>query len=83
MEKDLFDWAAWDLVSDTLLQFYGCVLHVPIGEFEAGDVVPSILVNFETGDLQLFGKGVSKRGLRVAGESNLLSEHKVRMVLVN
>jgi len=76
MEKDLFDWSGWDFLDDALLQFYGCVLKVPIGEFKVGDTVHMILVNFETGDLQLLSAGR-------AGEGELISEHKVRMVIVN
>lgn len=77
MEKNLFDWAAWDLVSDTLLQFYGCVLLVPIGKFKVGDVVPVIVVDFENGILQLCSGG----GRACSGE--LISEHKVQMVIAD
>lgn len=76
MERDLFDWSGWDLLDDALLQFYGCVLKVPIREFKVGDTVPSIIVNFESGTLSLYDAG------RV-GKSELISDHKVRMVLVN
>jgi hypothetical protein len=74
MESDLFEWSAWDVVSDTILQFYGCVLKVPIGRFKTGDTVPVIVVDFETGVLQLYD---SQRA------GHLLAEHKVRMVLAD
>lgn len=76
MEHDLFEWSAWDQMDDTLLQFYGCTLKVPIGRFNIGEMVPIIIVNFETGVLQLLEKGQ-------CGNSALISEHKVRMVLDN
>lgn len=72
MERDLFEWSAWDLVNDTMLQFYGCTLKVSIGEFKVGDLVPVILVDFENGILQVLDR-----------EKTLSSEHKVRMVLAN
>jgi len=82
MEKNLFDWSAWDLLGDTLLQFYGCKLKVPIGEFKVGDTVPIILVDFEHGTIQLLEKGRAE-GRCGTGGSSLISEHKVRMVLTN
>jgi len=75
MEENLFDWSGWDFLNETLLQFFGCVLKVPIGRFGVGDTVPMILLNFEAGDLELRGAGR-------AGEGELISAHKVRMVLV-
>ena len=74
MERNLFDWSAWDLVTNTLLQFYGCVLKVPVGSFEAGDKVPVIIIDFKAGILQLYEKGQ-------CGSGALISEHTVRMVL--
>ncbi len=67
METALFDWSVWDCVEDTLLQFYGCTLKVPIGSRKVGDLVSIIVVDFEHGILQVFDK-----------ERDLLSEHKVR-----
>jgi len=79
MESDLFEWSAWDVVSDTILQFYGCVLKVPIGRFKIGDTIPIIVVDFETGVLQLYDSQHAGR----FEEKSLISEHKVRMVLVD
>lgn len=78
VENDLFEWSGWDLISDTILQFYGCKLKVSIGRFTVGETVPIIVVNFETGVLQLHGK--ARAGF---SKDTLLSEHKVRLVLAD
>jgi len=83
VERDLFDWSGWDLVTDTILQFYGCVLKVPIGAFGVGDMVPIIVVDFENGILQLIGKGRANAAGLSNGAGELLSEHKVRLVLAD
>jgi hypothetical protein len=75
METDLFTWSSWDLVTDTCLQFYGCMLKVPIGRFNIGETVPIIIVDFEHGFIQLLDKG------KASAPGALFSEHKVRMVL--
>lgn len=80
MEHDLFDWCGWDLVSDTILQFFGCTLKKPIGVFKVGDLVPCIVVDFETGILQVLDAGRGKKGTGIDFAS-LLSEHQVKMVL--
>lgn len=78
MEENLFEWSAWDYIDDAILQFYGCVLKEPIGKFKPGDTVPIIVVDFENGVLQLLEKGRA-----VLDEQELISEHKVRMVIAD
>jgi len=78
MESDLFEWAGWNLVTDTILQFYGCILKVPIYPFNSGEMVPIIRLNFETGALQLYDKGHVS-----CSDVSLISEHKVRLTLVS
>jgi hypothetical protein len=68
----LFKWENWDAISDDILVFFECELIAPIGEFEAGATVYRIIVDFEHGYLQLFCEG-----------GTLLSEHKVRLALVD
>ena len=71
MERELFDWCAWDEVGGPgFLEFHGCALRVPIGNAEAGDLIPVILIDFDHGSLQLCGK-----------ERQLISEHKVCLAL--
>jgi hypothetical protein len=70
MERTLFDWCGWDQQDVGVLQFTGCTLKVPIGQFKAGALVPVIVVNFETGNLQL----VTKNG-------DLISQHNIRLAL--
>jgi len=70
MERDLFEWCGWDLLGDTLLQFYGCTLKKPIGAFKVGTLIPLIVVDFENGVLQVLSK-----------EKELLSEYRIKIVL--
>jgi hypothetical protein len=75
----LFDWDRWDIVSDEILTFHDCELKVPIGPIEAGEVVETILVDFEHGYIQLHGDPECT-GIR---GNDLIHEQKVRLALVD
>ena len=69
MEQTLFDWCGWDQLDDGVLQFTGCTLKVPIGTFKAGELVPVIVVSFDSGILQLIckdGKLISQHNIHLA-----------------
>ncbi len=54
MEKGLFTWERFDVQDTLALQFYDCILKVPIGGFKVGERISSICVDFGHGNLQLF-----------------------------
>lgn len=70
MERELFDWCEWDSLDTGVLQFTGCTLKVPIGQFKTGELVPVIIVSFEAGILQL-----------VAKDGALISQHNIHLAL--
>jgi hypothetical protein len=75
----LFDWVVWDGDADTLVTFGDCTLKVPIGPFKAGEVVSSILIDFEHGYIQLFRDPAYTK---VRG-TNLMHEQKICLALVD
>lgn len=72
MERALFDWCGWDELDPGVMQFTGCTLEIPIGQFKAGELVPVIVIKSETGIIQLIAK-----------DGTLISEHNIRLVLVD
>jgi hypothetical protein len=75
----LFDWVSWDVVSDEILTFHNCTLKVPIGPFKAGDVVPTILIDFEHGYIQL----IRDPAYTEVRGNDLIHEQKIRLALVD
>lgn len=75
----LFDWKNWDMVTDDILTFHRCELKVPIGPFKAGEVVETILIDFEHGYIQLYNDPECT-GIR---GNDLIHEQKVRLALVD
>lgn len=54
IERHLFDWDEWDQVGTIDIQFYGCTLTAPIGEFPIGTKFDMIVISYETSSIQLF-----------------------------
>ncbi len=68
METDLFSWENWDELSDGASQYYNCTLEMNIGEFLAGDTIPIIVLDYESGVLEFFdnnNKSISKHNLKL------------------
>lgn len=53
MERQLFDYDGYDMVSDMVFVFYDCVLKININDFKIGDRVSIANLDFESGTLEL------------------------------
>ncbi len=56
MERQLFDWANWDVIDEGSYQFYDCVFKVDFGPFKAGQKCDEIVVDYQNGFMQYFDK---------------------------
>ena len=70
METDLFTWESLDIIDEMSFQYYDCTLETRIGEFEAGEKIPTIAMNYDSAILQLLNKN---------GE--VLSTHTLKLVI--
>lgn len=50
MERKYFTWESWDELGNFAIAFYGCTVVQPFGEFEIGDKVDMIIIDFERGN---------------------------------
>lgn len=53
MEKQFFTWDSWDQADTAAFIFENCTLVQSIGDHRRGDTIPSVYLNFETGDMWL------------------------------
>ncbi len=56
MEKQLFNWEEFDIVSDASYMFYKCTLKQNIGTYKIGDEFDCIIVDYEKGKLTISGE---------------------------
>lgn len=54
MEKELFDWSAYDELDTLVMGFYDCTLKQELGGFPPGHKFSMIELNFRDGALSLF-----------------------------
>ena len=52
MEKNIFDWTAWDQYDVMAFSFYDATLKIPVGEFPAGTMFACANVNYENGIME-------------------------------
>jgi hypothetical protein len=68
MEKQLFNWDAFDIITDDILVFYGCTLGVDIGKHKVGIQLDSISINYATGILEMYN-----------GDGTVISTHQLEL----
>jgi hypothetical protein len=54
MEKALFDWDGFDQIDTFVFLFMDCVPKVQLGPFVAGQMVNSISIDFEKGEIHIY-----------------------------
>ncbi len=69
MERKLFSWEDWDEVG-AVEQFFDCTLETNIGNFLAGEKIPTIVLDYYDGTLELLDL-----------EGKIISIHDIRLVL--
>jgi hypothetical protein len=71
MEKEYFTWESWD-GDHNFMQFYGCELLRPMGDFADGSRFEFIIVNYEEGWIEFPGDFRYKATIKI-GEKILKS----------
>lgn len=54
VEKKLFKWDDWDLVSTACMAFYSCTLIKDIGKYKKGDHIDYIEMDYENGKMSFW-----------------------------
>lgn len=54
MEQDIFSWKGWDEIDDYCLYFYDCIFNQKVGQFNKGDKVDGIDIDYQNGEMHIY-----------------------------